>query len=320
MQSEVKEKNIENKSELILILDSMVEIDLREKEKYEKQIANVNKKLLEFYKTHSRHSYSEVLQFFLKIELGNLAYFFENLDYFISKTDNLKVKEGLEKIKDHIQLEEKRLEYIRKIQAEAGKDLLEQIREAEKSFSKRNDELSASLKKSEAALNSHEKNIENHNETIENHKKSIDGINNQIITIIGIFSAIVITFFGGSELFSSALEFLGSVSKYRILFLTILISFVMFNTIFMLLNFISKLIGKELVSKNCKSDLKENKCETCPKKGKLKKCIKEKYPLVYWFDFICFSLLVLVALTYYIDNYNLISKLLGSFGEFILKR
>ncbi|HAT4185724.1 TPA: hypothetical protein I9007_001239 [Clostridium perfringens] len=320
MQSKVKEKNIENKSELILILDSMVKINLRKKENYKQEIDSVQKQIDEFFIKHKRHSYSEVLQFFLKIEEEDLEYFYENLDYFINLNDNSEIRFKLEKIKDHVELEENRINYIRKIQAEAGKDLLEQIREAEKSFSKRNGELSASLKKSEAALNSHEKNIENHNETIENHKKSIDGINNQIITIIGIFSAIVITFFGGSELFSSALEFLGSVSKYRILFLTILISFVMFNTIFMLLNFISKLIGKELVSKNCKSDLKENKCETCPKKGKLKKCIKEKYPLVYWFDFICFSLLVLVALTYYIDNYNLISKLLGSFGEFILKR
>ncbi|MFH5958302.1 SWI/SNF complex subunit SWI3 [Clostridium perfringens] len=320
MQAKIKEKDIANQGELTVILNSMAEINVREEKKYEQQISDIKEQLLKFYNTHTRNSYSEILQFFLGIELGNVEYFLENLDYFIKETDNSKIKRGLEKIKDHIQLEEKRMEYIRKTQTEAGNNLLKQIKEAERNFYIKNNELSAALKKSENELNLHKEDIKTHTETIENHKKSIDGINNQIITIIGIFSAIVITFFGGSELFSSALEFLGSVSKYRILFLTILISFVMFNTIFMLLNFISKLIGKELVSKNCKSEPKENKCETCPKKDKFKKCIKEKYPLVYWFDFICFSLLVLVALIYYIDNYNLISKLLGRLGEFILKR
>ena len=64
MQSEVKEKNIENKSELILILDSMVEIDLRKKENYKQKIDAVQKQIDEFFTKHKRHSYSEVLQFF----------------------------------------------------------------------------------------------------------------------------------------------------------------------------------------------------------------------------------------------------------------
>ena len=88
MQSEVKEKNIENKSELILILDSMVKINLRKKENYKQEIDAVQKQIDEFFIKHKRHSYSEVLQFFLKIEEEDLEYFYENLDYFINLNDN----------------------------------------------------------------------------------------------------------------------------------------------------------------------------------------------------------------------------------------
>lgn len=139
-------------------------------------------------------------------------------------------------------------------------------------------------------------------------RNNIDGLNSQIISVIGIFSAIVITFFGGINFLESVLNSIGKVSKYRFVLGAFIVGFVMFNTIFMLLNFISKLTEKNIRSE-CRY-YKNGYCDSeCKIRGKIK-CVKEKHPTIYWVN-ICFILgIISIVIIYYIDYYNIISWIL----------
>ncbi|ELC8384900.1 hypothetical protein [Clostridium perfringens] len=313
---EIQAKDIEKTNQLNEILNELVSIDLMDKDEFQDRITLLRDNIIDFYSKFDRHSYSEVSRFFLNMDPGDIEYFLENLDYFREEIQDSNIKRELDRVKDHVKLEELRIDYIRKNQIGISEDFLKSVKKTEDNFTERTNELSNKLSESENALKEHDK-------SIRRHKKSIEGFNSQLISIIGIFSAIVIAFFGGSELFSSTLESISAVSKYRLVFIIILISLVMFDTIFMLLNFISKLIDKEIVSKKCLGyKVDKNKCSNCKhNKGfwNYFMCIAKRYPLVFWVNLLLLILLLIVSITYYIDTYNAFSKYFD-FAKYFLKR
>ena len=74
----------------------------------------------------------------------------------------------------------------------------------------------------------------------------IQKMQNEYITILGIFAAIVLAFTGGMTFSNSALENINAVSPYRLLTVIITIGFILINLIWMLLDFISELNEKSL--------------------------------------------------------------------------
>ena len=66
------------------------------------------------------------------------------------------------------------------------------------------------------------------------------------ITILGIFSSIVITFVAGMVFSSSILNNIDKVSIYRLTFVIILIAMMLFNLLNLLLDFIAKVNMKPL--------------------------------------------------------------------------
>ncbi|STB14680.1 Uncharacterised protein [Clostridium novyi] len=98
----------------------------------------------------------------------------------------------------------------------------------------------------------------------------------------------------------------------------------MFNTIFMLLNIISKLLEKEIVSKSCNGYKKDDeKCQNCQYGSGIIGffiCIIKKYPIVFLFDIVCIMLFLGVTIIYYLDIYNLLSKFSNETIRFFLKR
>ena len=64
---------------------------------------------------------------------------------------------------------------------------------------------------------------------------------NEYITILGIFAAIVLAFTGGMTFTSSVLENLHKSSIYRIVFIALIVGCILFNLIWLLLDFIRNL-------------------------------------------------------------------------------
>lgn len=70
-----------------------------------------------------------------------------------------------------------------------------------------------------------------------------NGLINQTMTILGIFSAIVLAFSGGMVYSSSVLENINKSSAYRILFICVAIGFTLVNAIIALLIYLGKVIN-----------------------------------------------------------------------------
>lgn len=270
------------------ILSELNSIDNANDEEVEKIIC----KFKEFYDTESRHLYSEVSAFLYSIKEDDLEYTYQNIDKVKScfkeydKENNSNYSNQILKLEDHIRLEIARFEYLKRVQAESTENIkAESLKLEEK------------IKESEKKLNELDKNIKKSKYKYDTLKKSIDNLNSQIISVIGIFSAIVITFFGGINFLESVMNSIGKVSKYRFVFAVFLTGFVMFNTIFMLINFIAKLTDKNIRTE-CKYQNEEVNCRQCKKWILI--CVKTKHPTVFWVNILFILGMIGITILYII--------------------
>ncbi len=78
-------------------------------------------------------------------------------------------------------------------------------------------------------------------ETKNNLKTEIKGIEKEYISILGIFSSVVLAFVGGMAFSSSVLENINKASIYRTILIALIIGFVFFNIIYLMIYFICKI-------------------------------------------------------------------------------
>lgn len=144
--------------------------------------------------------------------------------------------------------------------------------------------------------------VEKTNETlkkIEELKQSIDTSTTNQITILSIFTGIVMAFVGGFSILGSAFSNteLFQTRIWLLIFLMSLVGFIFFNTVFMFIYMVAKLSGKRL-SVQCKTQ----QCGMCMKCEECKKfkilCpfhkLGKKYPYVAYINII---LLVMIVAT-----------------------
>ncbi|EDT15032.1 hypothetical protein [Clostridium perfringens] len=300
-----KYKEIQEVKEIFDILEKIKKININSKN-YEDEINEISNSLINYYNNKGRHLYSEVSAFLFKVEDEDYEYIFENVKKVHKNLlhydfeNNSDYADKVLKLEDHIKLEWIRFERLKEVQEKNGIELSNKIKEETRKLKEEADKFEVESKK-------HKGKIKNLNKSYKKMKDNIDGLNSQIISVIGIFSAIVITFFGGINFLESVLNSIGKVSKYRFVLGAFIVGFVMFNTIFMLLNFISKLTEKNIRSE-CRY-YKNGYCDSeCKIRGKIK-CVKEKHPTIYWVN-ICFILgIISIVIIYYIDYYNIISHI-----------
>lgn len=284
-------KDIEEVLSIQEILDRVIKIN------NDNDIEETSKELIKYYDNQGRHMYSEVSAFLYNISDENLEYVYINLEkireYFLSydKENTTEYTIKILKLEDHIRLEILRATNLQKIQRI-------NVRKLEREIFRFSRQIKGSEEKLEGITLRYEE-----------QKKNIEGLNSEIISIIGIFSAIVITFFGGINFIESVLNSIGKVSKYRLVFAIFMTGFVMFNTIFMLLNFIAKLTGKNIRS-YCDYCIGENKCDSSCKHRNKVECIKLKHPTIYWVNAAFIIGMIVITLMYYLDYYDVITRIL----------
>lgn len=241
--------------------------DFDEQKDSDERKEEIAEDIINFYDKNKRHHYSGISSYVLyKLDEQNTEYLIGNLllfvNYFKEKGMN-EYAEKLEKMYDHVVLEtirkkhnEKQLEIVKNYADESKKELQDLFKEQE---------------------------------------EKIKMVYGDIISILGIFSAVIIAFFGGINILGSALSNMDKVSKYRLIFVILAIGFVTFNIIFMLLYTISKLIEKPI-----RSECKNNICEECKEKDKFIKmrCFR-KYPVAYLFNLISIGMMILIIIAYY---------------------
>lgn len=252
---------------------------------------------LEFEKIYAndyRHEYSQVTKALFSIDDDEgRAFLASKIRDIGNSIEDNEIRKRVVKLWDHINLENIRLEELKKISNNANKAFTE-VNEVKDKYS----QLEEKWKK----INEQAEDV---NEKLQKMDRDIDNSTAKSITILGIFSGIVMAFTGGLSFIASSLENMNEVSVYRLVLVIILLSMGVFNIIFMLMYTIGRFTNSYLGgSCNC-----ENVLEGC--RDKKIKCTVVRYPLVSFFNIVCSLAIMTLVFIYAIDRFNLITKLIN---------
>ncbi len=180
-----------------------------------------------FYDKYKTHNYVAILNFIIDLECkgrdvdSNIANIVKNIDDIVKMSNNspfnnidedVVMKEKLYEIKDFILLEQLRMQQVRDLKV---------------------------------SVNSFSKAIESIESKADNIKKEIEESKKSYITILGIFSAVVLAFVGGLTFSTSVLANMHMVSIYRLIFVICFISLFFGNILYALFNFLRTTISND---------------------------------------------------------------------------
>lgn len=263
----------------------------------------------EFYKEKSINLYSETFLIVNEAESDELDYIIKNLQLILSilENKNSSVCDNIKKLIDFIQMEQMREihitnDYIKTLSSmiegiskRQFKDVVRQQKDIDEQF----DNIMLDVENKMADI------------SIEFNKQSneIEKFNGNLVSVLGIFGAIIVAFFGGLSFLGGVLDNMHNVSTYRLTFMGLLYIIGLFNVIFLLFYCISKIVGKPLHSN--RATIKN--CDVCTKNRNLN-CMIEKYSIVAYFNFIGLFLLINVFILYLIDKFNVCAQIIEIHG------
>ncbi len=247
----------------------------------EDAINRISSELSALYKKGVRNNYFALFSAISELSKGNIESFDAlnaNIDLLNQHVkgrfaDNENILMGFEKLNQYVKLEANRASY--------NQGQLEKIRAATEQFEKQKNE----LEKMEHRLKDYED------------KLSIaeSGYINNLLAVLGVFSGIIIAFFGGLEYISSVFNNIGDVGRYRLVFISVVLGFVIFNTVSIMLIFLGKMIDKDIY-RPCKT----LNC-SCDKKCGFIKRIHNKLPYIYYINFFLISIMIGTAGIWFLD-------------------
>lgn len=187
------------------------------------QINTFKEKLSNFYQQNSRHDYHQITKYMVENNQDRLEMLVTNLENIIkSSTIEESLAKNLNKLYDHIRLEEIRMNQIRRINAFYFKDAENNLQ--------RSKEIEKELKK------------------VQNESKNIY-VN--LITILGIFSAIMVGIFGTLGGIGSVATSLGNegILLQNAIFIFLGVFILLFDIIFIFFAFILYFYGDKQLSR-----------------------------------------------------------------------
>lgn len=246
------------------------------------QIKQVLNRLVLIYQDNFKHQYSDFFPIILKVyEEDNqysIDYLSNNLDklgtyledkYSKGEDEYIGIYSQFTKLCDNLNLQIAQFTYLL-----MKKPSDESIGIASENLQESNEKIEESLMK-----------LDESNKKLDEANKKADTIQTELISILGIFAAIVIAFSGGLALLGNSVSSIANAAHYEsVVLMAIICGMVMFNTIFLLMFFVSKMTERDiLASCECKkcADCKKTKCKW------LNKIIK-RLPYVFYFN--CFSI------------------------------
>lgn len=245
-----------------------------------------------------RHSYSAFLPFITEVDGApdrNLDYLAQNLSELNVFTDSAEssvsayTRESILKLCDHLNLEIARLS----------------------TFSS----TSNRFLDVDAKFDAVDTKVENFNQNLAVATSEAQNLKTEMLSILSIFSGIIMAFTGSFSLLGSAFANISEVSKYRLFFMTVLLGFVLFNTVFMFLYVVSRIINRPISTRCTLYNRYECKCEVpCSREqfGVFKK-LSRKYPYVLYIDVLFISFMLILFVLWLLKDINITQHVLASF-------
>lgn len=195
--------------------------------------------------------------------------------------------EPLTKLCDHINLEIARYQY--------SLTDIQRAKDIEKSNEILSNQLTMARNDLVDAKNEVAKVTENLNNTkseLSQANEKLKTIQTEVVSVLSIFAAIVLTFAGGISYIGEALRGMKDAPFFKAVFFVLLCGFVIFNLIFVMMYIVSRITGRSILAKCCSDDCscrkKSDKCKCC---GIVR--FARRLPYVFWLEVLYIVLMVL---------------------------
>jgi hypothetical protein len=270
MADNILSERIQKQNKLIERISEYAQYPLTNEE-VEKEIAILS----EIYSNNFRHDYSDFFKIVEKIynedEEGSSDFLQLNLDMiktaaykqYAEQVIDENICKAISKLYDHINLEILRFNSNSVIHSKSIK-VKEQLTES--------NELVSEAKRQ-----------------LEEAKEKISHVQGESIAVISIFAAITLAFMGGLSYISSAIASMANAPFYRVATIILLCGLVVFNSLYVLLNIIVRILDKKIEPESCRK-CKENNSDAKCKWG-IKKFFK-KHPFFVIVNAIFLALMV----------------------------
>lgn len=198
-----------------------------------------------YYTDNKRHKYSEVSAYLM--ETKDIEYLLENLrkiqDRLNEHSEDENVSIKVFKLIDHISLELNRTNYNSKSFSDMQVNMLNMaLSEASKQIHTAVDDIrQEQTRKIEFEVDEFKKGTGELKERVEDSYT-------QFVSILGIFSAIVLVFFGGMDGFGSIFSNMQNIGRFKLTFVVAMVGMIVFDIIFMFLYILAKLLRREIAS------------------------------------------------------------------------
>lgn len=204
---------------------------------------------------------------FLTYNLNVISAYIENKYINNGQSEDTKIYRPIYKLCDHINLEMARINEQRS-QESRLQDLYSQIREAQTK-------------------------LERAKTDAEKARKKVNKAQTDILAILSIFAAVILAFMGGMTFLGGAMSSISETRVYKFVIACCICGFIIFNTIFLLLYIVSKIIEKPIYAR-CKS----LDCTCDPRCCALNR-VRKRLPYVFYFNICTLALLLSVVFVQY---------------------
>lgn len=135
--------------------------------------------------------------------------------------------------------------------------------------------------------------LEHAKKDAEKARKKVNKAQTDILAILSVFAAVILAFMGGMTFLSGAMSSISETRVYKFVIACCICGFIIFNTIFLLLYIVSKIIEKPIYAR-CKS----LDCTCDPRCCALNR-VRKRLPYVFYFNICILILLLSVAFVQY---------------------
>ncbi len=245
--------------------------------------------LKDIYSGDFRHLYSEIFPVITEIinsDEYNKECLLTNLDLIklyvesdFNKTEREFSEETLKRIRklcDHVNLEAARLNYSIKTN--------EEMNETKELLSKTRSELVSSQ------------------DSVKEATEKLKESQGQIIAVLSIFAAIVLTFAGGIGLFGSAISSVAEAPILNLLLIVFATGLILIDAVAALMYVVSRIVGKSIFAQcihktcDCKKDDGKPLCNVINK-------IRHKLPFIFWLNVVLLILIVVTFVLLILNHY-----------------
>lgn len=241
------------------ILNSIIKQMAESKDVFnEKQTQDIVDKLCKIYEElNLRHSYSQITKIVIeyckdeKTELTdslqqNLNIVLENIS---SNAKNTELFDCVWKLYDHINMEIYRWNHYRE-NTENISELTEEMKACTLQLNKAQEDYNFSSKVSKVynEVQQIKKQYKDASRKLIYANKSAKSLHTQLVSVLGVFSAIILSFFGGFSYFTSIFSNIEKIPVSKAILITSIIGLVMYNVIIYLLKFIAKYLQNLLLN------------------------------------------------------------------------